>query len=750
MTRFKEILPKVLPTGAALLLFFIVSALYFAPQFRGEVLPQHDVQQYEGMAKEIWDNRAQTGEDPQWAGRMFGGMPAYLINVAYPAQLVKNTAGQIVKIINTPAAFVFFAMVSMWLMLLIVGVNPWVGIIPSLMYGLSTYFFLIIGAGHVTKMWALVYAPLMMGGAWLTLRSNMWLGGALTALFASLEIGANHPQITYYFLLAMAALWISEGIVAFRKKHLPSFARRTAVLLGAGILAVGSNFAPLWYTMHHSKQTIRGGSELAAGEETSQEGLALDYATAWSYGRAESWNLLIPDFMGGDSGRAFTRDGEMAKALKPYGLESFAEQLPAYWGEQPYTAGPTYLGAAALFLALLGLLLASGRNKWWIAAVSLLTLLLAWGHNFMGFTEFAFKYLPGYNKFRTVSMALVVVEWTVPLLAALALMPLWRGEVPRRKLLRALAWAGGITGGFCLLFAVAGSAIFDFGRTEAADFMSRQYYQMFQAAGMQEAIAQGAPEELGEVTADAMAAEFQVDRVAVRTGDVADGGGHVAQTVARTGRVNAGGERLLGALDELEVARVGVVADHEADGGVADPAVDADGQIKADEVPVLEVVVERDAMQHCVVDRRADVVCERAGAEVRRIIHVARFGALAVDDLLVHVLVDLQQVGADLRHGLEFLENLADETTGRLHLLDFLSGFQFDHATQPTVRGLLTPRTAELERADHRGNTHDDQRTSAENHQEQHRRDRRDQYDETGDNRDDRVQHRPAGARQAP
>ena len=515
MTRFKEILPKVLPTGAALLLFFIVSALYFAPQFRGEVLPQHDVQQYEGMAKEIWDNRAQTGEDPQWAGRMFGGMPAYLINVAYPAQLVKNTAGQIVKIINTPAAFVFFAMVSMWLMLLIVGVNPWVGIIPSLMYGLSTYFFLIIGAGHVTKMWALVYAPLMMGGAWLTLRSNMWLGGALTALFASLEIGANHPQITYYFLLAMAALWISEGIVAFRKKHLPSFARRTAVLLGAGILAVGSNFAPLWYTMHHSKQTIRGGSELAAGEETSQEGLALDYATAWSYGRAESWNLLIPDFMGGDSGRAFTRDGEMAKALKPYGLESFAEQLPAYWGEQPYTAGPTYLGAAALFLALLGLLLASGRNKWWIAAVSLLTLLLAWGHNFMGFTEFAFKYLPGYNKFRTVSMALVVVEWTVPLLAALALMPLWRGEVPRRKLLRALAWAGGITGGFCLLFAVAGSAIFDFGRTEAADFMSRQYYQMFQAAGMQEAIAQGAPEELGEVTADAMAA----DRAAIMRSD---------------------------------------------------------------------------------------------------------------------------------------------------------------------------------------------------------------------------------------
>ena len=324
MTRFKEILPKVLPTGAALLLFFIVSALYFAPQFRGEVLPQHDVQQYEGMAKEIWDNRAQTGEDPQWAGRMFGGMPAYLINVAYPAQLVKNTAGQIVKIINTPAAFVFFAMVSMWLMLLIVGVNPWVGIIPSLMYGLSTYFFLIIGAGHVTKMWALVYAPLMMGGAWLTLRSNMWLGGALTALFASLEIGANHPQITYYFLVAMAALWISEGIFALRGKRMRDFALRTAALAGAGILAVGSNFAPLWYTAQHTKETIRGGSELAATAETSKNGLTLDYATAWSYGKAETLNLLVPDFMGRESGTTFPADGETAAVLNDYGLRGAA------------------------------------------------------------------------------------------------------------------------------------------------------------------------------------------------------------------------------------------------------------------------------------------------------------------------------------------------------------------------------------------------------------------------------------------
>ena len=347
MESSKTIIRRLLPAAAALALFFVVSAVYFAPQFRGEVLPQHDVVQYDGMAKDINDMREATGEDPQWTGRMFGGMPAYLINVAYPAQLVKNTLGRVVKIIDTPAAFLFFAMTAMWLMLLIFGVNPWVGVVASLAYGLSTYFLLIIGAGHITKMWALVYAPLMMGGAWMTLRGNMWAGGALTALTASLEIGANHPQITYYFLLAMAAFWISEGVTAFREKHFRNFALRTAVLAAAGLLAVGSNFSPLWYTAKHSKETMRGGPELASTAETSKNGLALDYATAWSYGRTESLNLLVPDFMGRESGTAFAPDGEGAAVLNDYGLRGAAQQLPAYWGTQPYTGGPTYLGAAA-------------------------------------------------------------------------------------------------------------------------------------------------------------------------------------------------------------------------------------------------------------------------------------------------------------------------------------------------------------------------------------------------------------------
>ena len=503
----KTIIRRLAPAAAALVVFFVVSAAYFAPQFRGEVLPQHDVVQYEGMAKDISDMRAATGEDPQWTGGMFGGMPAFLINVAYPAQIVKRTVGQVVKLIDTPAAFLFFAMTAMWLMLLVCGVDPWVGIVPALAYGLSTYFLLIIGAGHITKMWALVYAPLMMGGAWMTLRGNMWAGGALTALTASLEIGANHPQITYYFLLAMAAFWISEGIAAFREKHLGDFWKRTAVLAAAGILAAGSNFSPLWYTASHSKETMRGGSELASTSETSQDGLALDYATAWSYGRTESLNLLIPDFMGRESGTTFSPDGEVAAVLNEYGLRGAAQQLPAYWGSQPYTGGPTYLGAAAIFLAALGIALARGRNKWWIVAVSVLMLLLAWGRNLMWFTQLAFDLLPGYNKFRTVSMALVVVQWAVPLLGALALMRLWRGEIPRQRLLRALAWAAGVTGGLCLLLAVAGSAFFDFGRAESTGMMTEQFRQLFEANNMQDYLQRGMDAEMGIATGNAMAAE---------------------------------------------------------------------------------------------------------------------------------------------------------------------------------------------------------------------------------------------------
>ena len=459
-------------TGVALITFWMVSVLYFLPQMEGKVLPQNDVIQYEGMTRDIKQMRTDVGEDPQWTGGMFSGMPAYMINIAYPAQAVKGTVGQITKVMDTPAAFTFFAMTAMWLMLLMFGVNPWIGIIAALAYGLSTYFMLIIGAGHLTKMWALVYAPLMMGGGWMTLRRNMWYGAAITALATSLEIGANHPQITYYFLVAMAVMWLSEGIAAYKDKIFKDFARRTATLAAAGIVAVGSNFSPLWYTAQHTADTIRGGSELAEGtsSEASAEGLDLRYATAWSYGRTESFNMLIPNLMGSVP---FPEDGATAGFMRHTGNAGLEQYLPTYWGEQPFTAGPTYLGATVIFLAVVALILLRGRAKWWILGVSVVMLLLAWGHHLMWFTELAFKVLPGYNKFRTVSMTLVVIQWSVPLLAALVMEEIWRGKIARAELRKALIYGGGAVGGLCLVFAIAGGALFDFGAADTLDYITQ-------------------------------------------------------------------------------------------------------------------------------------------------------------------------------------------------------------------------------------------------------------------------------------
>ncbi len=507
MEKLKDILRRALPSIVAIVVFGVVAIVGFAPQLEGRVLPQHDIRQFDGMSRDIRDCRAEFDEDPQWTGAMFSGMPAYQINIKYPTQIIKRTVDWVQSLFTAPASMVFFAMLSAFVMVLLMGMSAWVGLIVGLAYGLSTYFFLIIGAGHITKMWALVYAPAMLGAIHHTLRRNMWLGGALTALFASLEAGANHPQITYYFVLAAAALFISDAIFAIKNRVCKDFAQRAAVLVGAAILALGANFAPLYYTMQHTSDTTRGGSALVA--EGERKGLDIDYATAWSYGVGESWNMLIPDFMGGDSGATFSRDGEVAATLDEIGLDKrVAQQLPTYWGEQPYTAGPTYLGAVAIFLALLGLILAPSRDRWWVLAISLFALLMAWGYHAMWFTKFCFNYLPLYNKFRAVSTALVVIEWSVPLLAGIALWQLRERWEEKKFLTRAIAIAAGLTAGVCLIFAVAGSSIFDFGREVDGEMMSEQFRYMLQGMeGGDNYIARGMHTELGYRTAEAMAAE---------------------------------------------------------------------------------------------------------------------------------------------------------------------------------------------------------------------------------------------------
>lgn len=509
MTNLIQFLKSNYITLGGFLLFFVVTYGCFAPQLQGEVLPRHDTQQFDGMSRDIRECREVYHEDPHWTGAMFSGMPAYMINIKYPAQILKTAGEWINHLPGLPAGFILLAMFSAWLMIILMGIPSWVGILVGLMYGLSTYFFLIIGAGHETKMWALAFAPAMVGGIYMTLRGKRWIGGALTALFASLEIGANHPQIAFYFFLVALALWINDLIFAIKENNILDFSRRTGILAIAGILAIGSNFAPLYYTSIHTGDTTRGGNELTAQEDTdSSSGLDLNYATAWSYGITESWNMFIPEFMGGDSSATMSSDGPVAKYLKESGLEQLTQYLPAYWGDQPYTAGPTYLGAIVIFLALMGLFLLGNRNKWWILAISILAIMLSWGHNFIYLTEIFFRYIPLYNKFRAVSTILVIVEWSVPLLAGLGIWKLYTEEDLHKKN-RALLYSSICTAGICLVFILCGSWLFSFNEESTAIEMTDLFHGIIANMGDEGSslLKQGLHEKLGWETASAISQE---------------------------------------------------------------------------------------------------------------------------------------------------------------------------------------------------------------------------------------------------
>lgn len=449
-----------LPYIVAFVVYAAVAMGYFAPQFAGKEFPMHDVTQYWGMSQDIREHKAVYGEDPQWEGNMFSGMPSYLISFDHNNQVL-GTINKALMFLGEPAAFLFLAMAGFMFLLVLWGVNPWTSIVPSLAYGLSTYTLLIIGAGHIAKVMAMAYAPMMLGAVFYTYRRNMTLGAALSALMAGLEIMVNHPQITYYFTMVLAAFWINELIKAVREKTLPHFTKATCLLLLAGALALGANFSSLYYVSQHTKYTIRGGSELKT-EGANPRGLDIEYATDYSYGVGESFNLYIPNFKGGASDGGFSDNGTVAESLGKYRARNMATHLPAYWGDQPFTAGPTYIGAVAMFLCVLGLFMLRGRDKWWIVAISILALALSWGKNMMWLTELFFNWFPGYDKFRTVSMIQVILQWSIPFLGALALWKMWKLGDERADAFKAGKKALYVTGGIALFFLLLGGTIFDF------------------------------------------------------------------------------------------------------------------------------------------------------------------------------------------------------------------------------------------------------------------------------------------------
>lgn len=456
--RLSRLLRKAMPHIVALALFAAVSVIFFAPQYEGKALRQTDMVMMSGVTSDIQQHIDRYGEHPQWAGRNFSGMPSYLINMNYDGRWVKNVADQF-YILGQPASWIFITMAGFYLMLLLFGVNPWLSIVGGLGYGLSSYFVIIIGAGHITKMMALAWVAPMVGAVWYAYRKHMWLGAALAGLFAAVEISTSHPQITYYFLFVLLALVVNEFVIAYKEKMLVRFGKTTALLALAAALAVGANLVQLYYVAQHTPETTRGKSELTeATVDTDNHtgGLDRDYITAWSYGKLETLNLLVPNLYGG--GRDFAPDGEVAQSLKGYDVpRGFERNLPSYWGDQPSTEGPVYLGACLVFLAVFGLFVLRGRQKWWIVAVSVLAIFLAWGRHMMWFTDLFLNYFPMYNKFRTVSMILVIVEWAVPLLAVLGLARLWaREEGDAERMQKGLKWSLIIVGGLALLVGVFG------------------------------------------------------------------------------------------------------------------------------------------------------------------------------------------------------------------------------------------------------------------------------------------------------
>lgn len=411
---------KFLPHLIAFVVFIAISLVYFSPVLKDKQLNQHDIKEFSGMAKEITDHREKTGEEALWTNRAFSGMPAFQISVRYPSNLMAWVQKVMTFGMPFPASVLFMLMFGFYILVMVIKPDPWLGVLGGIAFAFSSFFFVSITAGHNTKVVAISYMAPVLAGIILTYRGQLLAGGALTALFLGLEILANHLQITYYLFMLVLIYIIFEFVHVVRTKNFMPFAKATSVLGLAAILAVGSNFGNIWSTYEYGKSTTRGKSELTSDMDDKTSGLDKSYATGWSYGKAETMTLMIPDFKGGASGAIGEKHKDAVKKVDNRMRQTVAS-MDSYWGDQPITAGPSYAGAVVVFLFVLGLFVVEGRMKWFLLAGTLMSVTLAWGKNWMWLTDLFLEHFPGYNKFRSVSMMLTVAELCLPFLAVIAL-----------------------------------------------------------------------------------------------------------------------------------------------------------------------------------------------------------------------------------------------------------------------------------------------------------------------------------------
>ncbi len=497
--NFKSIFKSAIPHLASIIIFLIIGFIYFQPVLEGKVYKKSDSINAWGAKKEIIDYRNQTGDNALWTNSMFGGMPSYHINVDYQAKDMYTFKQMMELYTPDPVKFLILYMLGFYILLISLRVNPWLSIAGAIAYAFSTYFVIIIGAGHLWKVNALAFIPPALAGILLVLRGKYLWGGLLATLFLIMELYSNHIQMTYYFVIMVFCIIVFEFYHQYKEKNLTHFFKAIGVLSIASIIALGVNFTNLYNSYDYTKSTIRGESELTLGDKANKTaGVDRDYGTQWSYGIQETLSLLIPNVKGGGGSPQegmqvlnYISSGQMKSVADYYDLEQVDNHH--YWGDQPFTVGPVYVGAIILFLFILGLFIVGGRLKWGLLTATILAIMLSWGHNFQLLTGLFYDYVPLYNKFRAVSSILIIVELCMPLLAILALKKIIENpEVLKRKIaissikLNVLVIPIALTGGLALLFYLIPNI--------GLDFMSKLEQNYFQQ------IAQANPNALSLIT----------------------------------------------------------------------------------------------------------------------------------------------------------------------------------------------------------------------------------------------------------
>ena len=454
--NYKKFLPDVL----AILFFVAISMIYFLGPIRdGKVLAGHDHDAAIGSGIEMEQYRAaHNGERTRWTNTLFSGMPTYQMSPSYPSTDKLSTLESIYRLgLPTVASYVFMMLLGFYILMRAFDFRVWMSALGAILWAFSSYYFIIIQAGHIWKLLTLCFIPPTIAGMVLCYRGKYMLGIVTTGIFTALQILSNHVQMTYYFLFVIGFMSLAYLIDAIRQKTLKQWFRATVCFVIGGILGVCINLSNLYHTWEYSKESMRGKSELTQktkdpADQTSG-GLERSYITAWSYGIGETWTLLVPNTKGGASVPLASNEDAMKHANTTFA--PIYRAFTQYWGEQPGTSGPVYVGAFVLFLFVLGLFIVKGPMKWCLLAATILSILLSWGKNFMPFTDFFLDYIPMYDKFRTVASILVIAEFTIPLLAMLALKEIIEDKENNSQLSTLnsqLLIAFALTGGMCFLF----------------------------------------------------------------------------------------------------------------------------------------------------------------------------------------------------------------------------------------------------------------------------------------------------------